>query len=104
MTKKNSVTHVNITFKNTDATDALKQYANEKITRCADKFTQDNAEIHVVLSVEKKRQIAEASFNHLGSAITATEESEDMYKSIDLLVDTLATQLRKQKERVTSHH
>ena len=104
MNKKNHVVSVHITFKSTDASDAMKDYAEDKICRCVEKFAQSNIDVHVVLSVEKKRQIAEASFNHLGSQVKASESSEDMYKSVDLLIDTVSSQLRKKKEKATAHH
>lgn len=95
---------VNITFRNTDATDSLKQYTTEKVSSALKKFVHHDTEAHVVLSVEKKRQIAEISFNTDGSAFKGTEESDNMYKSIDALIDSLTNQLRRHKSKLTSHH
>ncbi|RMG43665.1 MAG: ribosome-associated translation inhibitor RaiA [Candidatus Dadabacteria bacterium] len=95
---------VSVTFKNTDATDALKSYATEKITNCIRKFAHHSCEVGVVLRVEKNRQIAETSFNLGGNTFTASHESDDMYASIDGLIDTLTAQLRKHKDKLTSHH
>ena len=57
-----------------------------------------------MLSVEKLRQIAEASFHAFGVDFFAREESSDLYASIDALCDSLTQQLRKQKEKTKSHH
>jgi putative sigma-54 modulation protein len=95
---------ISITFKNTDPTDPIKNYASEKLHNCIHKFVHRDAEVHVILSVEKLRQIAEASFHALGMDFFAKEESTDLYASIDTLCDTLTQQLRRQKEKVKNHH
>lgn len=93
-----------ITFKNTESTEPLKNYASDKLQHCVQKFVHKDAEVHVVLSVEKLRQIAEASFHALGVDFFAREESSDLYASIDALCDSLTQQLRKQKEKIRNHH
>ena len=57
-----------------------------------------------ILQVEKIRQIAEITFNNDGINFKNREESDDMYKSIDMLVDSLTNQLRRHKEKITKHH
>lgn len=96
--------HINITFKNTEATEAIKNYANEKIINCLRKFIHKSLETHLVLRVEKTRHIAEITFHTEGHDFTAKEESADLYVSIDTLVSALTQQLRKHKERITQHH
>lgn len=96
--------HVNITFRNTDATDALKDYTTDKISACLKKFIHHDTDANAVLSVEKNRHIAEASFNVDGASFSCREESDDLYASIDKLAVTLSSQLRKHKDKLTSHH
>ena len=96
--------NVNITFKNTEATDALRTYAEEKIRHCLHKFVHHPTDAHLVLSVERHRQIAEISFHGDGANFKGEEESSDLYASIDALVDSLSIQLRKHKEKLTKHH
>lgn len=100
----NSSLRIAITFKNTDSTEALKNYATEKLVHCVQKFVHQDAEVHVILAVEKLRQIAEASFHAFGVDFFAREESIDLYASIDKLCDSLTQQLRKQKEKVKNHY
>lgn len=95
---------VNITFKNTEATDAIRAYASEKISVCLKKFVHQNTEAHVVLRVERTRHIAEVSLHSDGHDFACKEESADLYASIDALVASLTQQLRKHKERMTAHH
>ena len=96
------IVHVN--FKNTDATDALRTYATDKMSHCLKKFVHSDTEAHVTLRVEKLLQIAEISFHTDGRDFVGKEESQDLYASIDALADSLTQQLRKHKEKVTSHH
>lgn len=96
--------HINIAFLNIDATDALKQYATDKVSNCVRKFAHHDTEAHMVLKVEKTRQIAELSMHLSGHDFFVKEESQSLYASIDMLTDALTTQLRKHKEKVTSHH
>jgi putative sigma-54 modulation protein len=98
------IINVNITFRNTEATDALRTYATEKITHCLKKFVHQDTEAHVILLVEKNRQIAECNVHVFGTTVNAKEESDKLYSAIDALVDNLSHQLRKNKERVTAHH
>lgn len=95
---------VNITFRNTEGTDPLKNYAVEKVTHCIQKFVHKDTEAHVVLSVEKNRHIAELSCHADGSDFIAKEETKDLYASIDAAVHALSVQLRKHKDKLTSHH
>lgn len=104
MADSSRVINVSIAFLNLDATDALKQYTTDKVKHCVQKFAHQDTEAHVVLKVEKTRQIAELSMHLSGHDFVVKEESEDLYASIDKLTDSLSQQLRKHKERVTSHH
>lgn len=104
MADNSKIVKVNITFRNTDATDALKSYATDKLSHCLHKFVHQNTEAHVVLKVEKNSQIAEVTFHADGADFHAKETSGDLYASIDALVDTLTQQLRKNKEKLTKHH
>lgn len=104
MTNSNKSINAHITFKNTEASPALKQYALDKIGGCVQKFIHQDSEIKIILKVEKNRQIAEVFFHSDGSDFSATEESESLYAAIDILVDTIGTRLRKHKEKMLKHH
>jgi putative sigma-54 modulation protein len=96
--------NVNITFRNTDATDALKAYATDKISNCVSKFVHHDTAAHVVLKVEGNRQIAEVSLRSDGADFASREESNDLYASIDALADSISQQLRRHKDKLTKHH
>ena len=94
---------VNITFRNTEATDALKAYGEEKIKHALGKFVHHDTDAHLILKVERNRQCAEVNFHTDGHDFFCAEERADLYASIDALVDTLSHQLRKHKDKITKH-
>lgn len=89
---------INVTFRQIEPSEALKYYAEEKISRIK-KYLEEPIEAHVVLKVEKFRHIAEVSILANGMRINAKEETEDMYSTIDLVADTIEGQVRKGKDK-----
>jgi putative sigma-54 modulation protein len=94
---------LNLTGHHVDITDALRGYVTNKLERLERHFDQVT-NVHVILSVEKLRQKAEATINMKGNNIFADCEDENMYAAIDALTDKLDRQIRKHKEKVTDHH
>ena len=90
---------INLTGHHVDITDSLRDYVDEKFKRLERHFDHIN-NVHVILSVEKLRQIAEANMHLNGGEIFATSEATVMYASIDSLVDKLDRQLIKHKEKM----
>ena len=78
---------INITARHLKLTDAIDSYVRQKISKAGKFFDGDNVWAHVILSVEKNRQITEVTFYIAGKAFRAKEESEDLYASIDLTID-----------------
>ena len=92
---------INISGHHVEVTDPLKDYVTSKMERLERHF--DNiTTTQVTLSVEKLRQKAEASVHVSGADIFAQSESQDMYASIDSLVDKLDRQIIKHKEKQTN--
>lgn len=94
--------HTSVTFKKIDPSDALKSYVQKKLDRF-DKMLESPADANVVLSVEKIRHIAEITLNCDRASIHAKEESENMYASIDTLMDKVRAQIKKNKEKMKRH-
>jgi putative sigma-54 modulation protein len=88
-----------ITFKNVDSSDALKDYALKRLSKM-DKYIDRTAEAHVVLSVEKRRHKADVTLNANGTKINAVEITEDLYSAIDIVMDKLERQIKKHKEKL----
>jgi len=85
-----------------DVTEALREYVTTKISRLErhhDRITNT----HVILSVEKLQQKAEATLHISGADLFANSESNDLYAAIDQLADKLDRQLIKHKEKHRNH-
>lgn len=89
--------------KNIEVTDALKTITTEKMHTLQKRFSSI-ATINIVFSVEHQTHAAEATLHFEGHDIHAHAEDNDMYCAIDKLVDKLATQLTKQKDKVIDKH
>ena len=94
---------INLTGHHVDLTPALRDYVNEKFERL-ERHIDDVTDAHVILSVEKQRQKAEATLHVAGGTLFADHVEEDMYAAIDGLVDKLDRQAKKHKEKATDHH
>lgn len=94
---------INITGQQMDVTPALRDYIESKLQRLERHFDQ-MTKIHVILSVEKERQKAEATISVARGELFADTEQESMYAAIDSLMDKLDRQLKKHKEKMTDHH
>ncbi|MCU7814986.1 MAG: ribosome-associated translation inhibitor RaiA [Candidatus Thiodiazotropha sp. (ex Lucinoma kastoroae)] len=93
---------ISVTGHHVDVTDALKSYVDNKFERLERHF--DNViNVHVILSVEKMRQKAEATMQVNGASVFADSVQEDMYAAIDVLTDKLDRQVLKHKEKMQSH-
>jgi putative sigma-54 modulation protein len=94
---------INITGHHIDITDALRTKISEKLEKLERHFDHVT-NVHVILSVEKQVQKAEATVHVSGSDLFAHHETEDMYASIDGLIDKLDRQILKHKEKISSHN
>ena len=93
---------INIQGHNIDLTDSMKDYVHSKFQKLERFFDHINT-THVILRVEKLRQIAEATLHVNQGEIHATADDDNMYAAIDGLVDKLTRQLNKHKEKLSSH-
>jgi len=85
-----------------EITDAIREYTNSKFDKIKRHFDKV-IDVHVILTVEKAEQKAEATIQLNGSKIFAEDTQENMYAAIDSLVDKLDRQVRKHKEKLTAH-
>ncbi len=85
--------------------DALRQYAEEKIGNSMKVMDIDPLDAEVVLSVKKNPSIAlpckcEVTIRTKGNVVRVEEEEQDMYAAIDVAAAKVLRQLRKYKTRV----
>ena len=96
--------NVSVTFRHTAPTSALKSYAEHKVRHCLSKYIISSAEVHVILMVEKRDHIAEVIVQSKRFDLSGKATEENLYAAIDLVVDRLDAQMRKQKEKLVNHH
>ena len=95
---------LSVTFRHMDATDAIKEYAREKVERIR-KYFPDPIKAHVVLSCDRGyNHNADVMITlHNGLVIKGEETTEDMYSSIDLVMAKIERQVRRYKEKISNH-
>jgi putative sigma-54 modulation protein len=94
---------INLSGQHIEITPALRDYVHAKVERLQ-RHSGNITHLHVVLSVEKLRQKAEATAHVTGAALFADAEHEDMYAAIDALVDKLDRQIVKHKEKLSDSY
>ncbi len=87
------------TEKRIDATPAMKEYAEKKISKI-DKYFKTESEAFVTFSTERGRYIAEVTIKNNGMFYRVKETTGDMCASIDSAVATIERQIRKNKTRL----
>ena len=90
--------NLKLTGNHVEITDAMREYVISKISKITRHFDHV-IDVSVILSVEKLKQKAEANVRVRGKDIFVETDSEDMYASIDSLVDKLDRQILKHKEK-----
>jgi putative sigma-54 modulation protein len=91
-----------ITGHHIEVTDSLRNYVIEKFQKLERHFDQV-IDTHVILSVEKLVQKAEATVHVNGATLFAEDSQDDLYAAIDALTDKLNRQIIKHKEKVQGH-
>ena len=93
---------LNLSGHHLDITSSIRQHTNDKLTKIKHHF--DNIiNVNMILEVQKDLQKAEATIHVSGANLFAKAESNDMYASIDKLINKLDSQIIKHKEKLHSH-
>ena len=96
---------ITVTGRKMPVTDALRQYAEEKIGNSMKVMDIDPLVAEVVLFVEKnpassRPAVCEVTLRTKGHIIRVEESEEDMYAAIDVAAAKVVRQLRKYKTKV----
>ncbi len=88
-------------------TDGLKEYADTKLHRI-ENFSQYIESIAIDLdidhySTDSEQHKASILIHVAGSFLKASESTDSMYASIDLVMDKIYIQLKKHKEKLKNH-
>jgi putative sigma-54 modulation protein len=88
--------NINITFRHMETSEAIKNYARGKLSKLQ-KFLRQPMAAKVTLSLDKLHHVAETQISSGGAHLEAKEVGDDMYASIDRVIDKLERQIRGSK-------
>src|SRR5438477_347638 len=93
---------VQIVGRHVQVTDAMKQYALEKLSKI-ERFHSHIMDVHIVMDIVHLEHMVTVivHFNHF--KVKAHASSNDMYASIDLAMERLQSQFRRWKERILAY-
>jgi putative sigma-54 modulation protein len=91
-----------ITGRHLAVTPALRRHIENRFERLA-RYEVQLSHLEVILSVSKLQHSAEVVCAMHGRRIQAKASTQEMYATIDQLVDRLGVQIRKHKERQADH-
>jgi putative sigma-54 modulation protein len=89
------------TFRNVEPTDAIKAWANKRFQKVT-KHLKDPSSAHIEVAVDKHRHRAELTVHSSGELLRATDETDDMYTTLDGVMQKLEQAAQRQKERAGS--
>lgn len=90
---------------NIEVTDAIKSYIETKFSKMEKHFTNpEELDVRVLLKVYPNRvQRIEATIHTNRYVLRVDERQENIYAAVDLAVDKLERQIRKNKTRINKH-
>lgn len=93
--------NISISFRHLEATDSIKAYASEKVSKLQ-RFLRQPMTARVTLSLEKHEQVAEMQISSGSEHHEAKEATSDMYTAIDRVIDKLERQIGGAKGQAVS--
>lgn len=86
-------------------TDGIKEHVEEKLKKL-DKYLEgsDQVKANVLVRVKDKDQIIEVTIPTKKYTLRAEEKHADLYAAIDLVIDKLERQIRKNKTRLSKKY
>lgn len=88
--------NITITFRHMEGSEAVKKHTTEKVAKLQ-KFLRQAMTAQVTLSVDGLEHVADVRIQAGDAHFHAAERSEDMYASIDMVLDKLDRQINHQK-------
>ncbi|MGT2667721.1 ribosome hibernation-promoting factor, HPF/YfiA family [Streptococcus rifensis] len=96
----------NIRGENIEVTEAIRDYVELKVSKIEKYFSEDvelNAKVNLKVYKEKTAKV-EVTIPLGNVTLRAEDVSQDMYGSIDLVVDKIERQIRKNKTKIERRH
>ena len=85
-----------VTFRHIEPNEEVKDYVKEKVEKL-EKYLENPREVHVVVSSEKFRQIAEITIISDGVTLNSQGRDSDLHAAIDQMVDKMERQVRERR-------
>jgi len=95
---------IHVTGRGLQVTDAMKQYAIDKIVQKVEKFTDRVVDVHINMDIQKLDHKVDITLLTHGIKIKSHATTTDMYVSIDEAVDKICSQIRRYLSRLHDHH
>ena len=94
---------IQVTGRHIQVTDAMKDYALEKISKI-ERFMNRIIDVNVIMDIQKLDHHVEIILKAGNLKVTSQASTTDMYASIDKAVDRLQKQLLRYKTKIQDHH
>jgi len=96
---------INIRGEKVTVTKAIKETVESKFTKLEKYFENPNAiTAHVNIKINNLSQIIEVTIPTSRFTVRAEESNEDLYAAIDLVVDKIERQIRKNKSKIKNKY
>jgi putative sigma-54 modulation protein len=93
---------MNVSGRHVEITPALEDHVKKGVEKLL-KLTDGLIEVDAILSVEKRSHRAELNIQADGYYLHGESTTEDLYKSIDVAISRIHTQVLRHKEKMQNH-
>ena len=83
-----------------DITDSMKDYVKEKLSKLDKYLVDQKAKANILVKVHNYKQKVEVTIPLKTLILRAEEEQEDFYAAVDLVINKLERQIRKNKAKL----
>lgn len=90
---------LDLTGNKIEITPAIRAFVQKKIKKF-NKFFDDSTIIHVTFSAKKEKQNVDIRVEYKGRTYLVEQDTYDVYAGIDLAIDKLLGQIRKEKTKM----
>ena len=84
-------------------TSSIQEYVENKLSKLDKYFKDDNMCANVLIKVKGKDQTIEVTIPYEKHTLRSEERRDDLYAAIDLVIDKLEGQIRKNKTKLKKH-
>ena len=84
-------------------TSAIQEYVESKLSKLDKYFKNENVDASVLIKVKGKEQAIEVTIPYDKYTLRSEEKRDDLYAAIDLVIDKLEGQIRKNKTKLKKH-